>query len=394
MKIVKKEIGETNYLSILHITVNLIGYICLYNALIDLSKQITNNRSLDRFMKFANIAMLKDMAIELNELYVFTENLDSTILNELYNTSPEFKDFRGFIKQLRNSMKFFPSERILKCILEKSHNKYPSNILQRFKNDILYYCGYFFGENVVFGSNLYYEYVFYKPLKCCKQEGDLLKFTNSIPNHLKSFYIVFEKQVFKNGIEMPKIKLKERKRFFQIYTQTTQFNKMLKKSKYDKLSIFIFMLIIEEISCMEIYLDYIFDLDESLENPILLYFFTQFVAIKYDEIRDAIDLLIKDAVKFNVDGEMLKRDINNLNVFKNETINFAGRLRNFHHHTEAEKYSISETNGDILSIDLAELYVMVTKSNNWRDFKRMLFEMKKELHTLVTFCRKKVGIDY
>lgn len=377
------------------IAINLIGYISLYNGLVNLYSQVKGNKNLDNFMKFANTAMLKDMAIELNELYNFSESILPEKWNDYSNQHTDFNEFRRFLKRLRNSMKFFPKQKVIDNILEKSKNKYPTDILHVYKNDIAYYCGYFLGENLIFGSTLYFEYVFYEPLKLCKNDGDLYKFTNSISSHLESFYRTFEEILFKNGINIPEVKLKDRKRFFQIYNQTTKFEKMIKKSKYDKSSVFIFMLIIEEISGLEIYLDYMLDLEKSIEDSILLYFFTQFVAIKYDEIRDAIDLLIKDGKKFDVNSELLEKEINELNIFDKNTTDFAYKLRNFHHFTEVEKYKISaDENETSLSVDFSKLYIMVTNCENWSEFKDKLFKMKSDLHSLVKFLRKNIGIRY
>lgn len=395
MKIVKTETIQPSYLSIYQSAINLIGYICLYNGLTSLYKQTKDDKNLKDFMSFANTAMLKDMAIELNELYIFSDSIFPNIWDEYAKEYPDFKEFRIFLKKLRNNMKFFPKRKVIEKIVKKNKNKYPTNILKRYRNDIVYYCGYFLGENLIFGSNLYYEYVFFEPLKLCKKEGDLYKFTNSISSHLNSFYAMFEQILFKNGIDIPEIKLKKRKRFFQIYNETTSFDKMIKKSKYDKISIFIFMLLIEEIAGMEIYLDYMFDLKKSIKDPILLYFFTQFVAIKYDQIRDAIELLITDGKKFDVNVNLLKKDITHLKIFKKTTTDFAYKLRNFHHFTEVEKYKLELGKDEqILSVDFVELYKMVTNCDDWSNFKDMLFKMKDDLHILVTFLRKNDGIKY
>lgn len=393
MKIVKSETSQQSYLSMYQIAINLIGYISLYNALVSLYKQVKDNKNLNNFMNFANTAMLKDMAIELNELYIFSDSMIPTLWDSYIKKHPEFKEFRIFLKKLRNNMKFFPKRKIIDKILAKNKNKYPTNIIKKYKNDVVYYCGYFMGENLVFGSNLYYEYVFYEPLKQCKNDGDLYKFTNSIIPHLETFYKTFEQALFKNEIDIPEVKLKERKRFFQIYNQTKNFEKMISKSKYDKLSIFIFMLLIEEISEMEIYLDYMIDLDKSIDDPILLYFFTQFVAIKYDEIRDAIELLINDGEKFKVNTKLLKSEINTLKIFDRTTTNFAYKLRNFHHFTEVEKYKL-EPGDDEISFDFAELYKIVTDSDDFSAFKNMLYKMKDDLHLLIKFLRKNIGINF
>lgn len=395
VNIVKEETSKPSYLSIYHIAINLIGYISLYNGLVSLYKQVKDNKNLNNFMTFANTAMLKDMAIELNELYLFSESISPNVWDDYSQEHPEFNTFRRFLKKLRNNMKFFPKQKVIDDILEKSKNKYPTNILKRYENDIVYYCGYFLGENLIFGSNLYYEYVFYEPLKLCKQDGDLYNFTNSISSNLETFYRTFEKILFKDGIDIPEVKLKERKRFFQIYNQTTKFKKMLSKSKYDKSTLFIFMILIEEISGMEIYLDYMLDLNESIKNPILLYFFTQFVAIKYDQIRDAIEFLINDGAKFGVSADLLKDEILKLNIFKKNTTDFAWKLRNFHHFTEVEKYKLEfDKNETTISVDFANLYKMVTDCDDLIQFKDMLFKMKEDLNILVQFLRKNIGIRY
>lgn len=395
MKIIREDKSESNFLSLYQIAINLVGYISLYNALTELYSEAESNRNLESFMRFANNSMLKDMAIELNELYKYSESLAPESWSEYSKGHKDFEEFRKFLKRLRNSMKFFPKQKVIDNILEKSKNKYPTNTLKIYKNDIYYYCGYFLGNNLVFGSNLYYEYVFYEPLRLCEKNEDLFKFTNCIAPHLKSFFDTMEKILFNGNLDIPKIKLKKRKRFFQIYTQTTKFEKMIKKSKYDKTSIFIFMLLIEEISGMEIYLDYMLDLDKSIKNPILLYFFTQFVAIKYDQIRDAIDLLIKDGKKFNVNVDLLEKEVNELDIFSKNTTDFAYKLRNFHHFTEVEKYKILvDENDSTLKIDFTKLYTMVTNCDDFNVFKDMLNTMKNDLHILVKFLRKNVGIKY
>ena len=128
VKIVKTETSQPSYLSMYQIAINLIGYISLYNALVSLYKQIKEDKNLNDFMIFANTAMLKDMAIELNELYVFSDSISPNIWDEYIKEHPEFKEFRAFLKRLRNNMKFFPKRKIIDKILEKSKNKsYHSN---------------------------------------------------------------------------------------------------------------------------------------------------------------------------------------------------------------------------------------------------------------------------
>lgn len=112
MKIIKEETGNLSYLSICHIAINLIGYISLYNGLVSLYKQVKDSKNLNDFMEFANTAMLKDMAIELNELYNFSESISPNIWNEYLKEHPDFKNFRIFLKKLRNNMKFFPKQKI------------------------------------------------------------------------------------------------------------------------------------------------------------------------------------------------------------------------------------------------------------------------------------------
>lgn len=396
MEIIKESNGKPSYLSIYHIALNLVGYISMYNGLILLGKDIGDNKDYNRFMEFANNSLLKDMAIELNELYKFSADLLPNIWDSEKMKNPDFIQLQNFINKLRNNMKLSPKRTIIDGILEKSKNRFPTNFLGLYRNDILYYCGYYHGENIIFGSNLYYDYIFYKPRKYCLKENDLYRFTNSISEHLVSFYRVFEKEVFNNSIDIPTIKLKPRKKYFQFYNRTTRFDKMLLKSKYDKRTIFVFMLIIEEISGIEIYTNYMFDLEESIKDPLLLYFFTQFIAIKYDEIRDAIDELIKNGEKFEVNYIMLEDDISKLNIFKKETTDFAYKLRNFHHFSEVEKYKmIYSENESGIQLDFKDLYLMVTDTKNWsEDFRSKLYDMKNDLNMLYHFCQKNVGINY
>ena len=103
MKIVKTETIQPSYLSIYQLAINLIGYICLYNGLTNLYKQTKDDKNLKDFMSFANTAMLKDMAIELNELYIFSDSIFPNIWDEYVKEYPDFKEFRIFLKKLRNN---------------------------------------------------------------------------------------------------------------------------------------------------------------------------------------------------------------------------------------------------------------------------------------------------
>lgn len=391
MSIIKKDVPKLSTLSVYHIALNLIGYISFYNCLIELNKQTKKHKNLDYFMNYANCTMLKDLSVLLNELYKFSEFVTPNFFNE--NKSQENKNMRKFIKKLRNGMKFFPSTKTLHKILEKEKNKYPSNILQIKKNDILYDCGYYMGENVIFGSNLYFEYVFGDALKVCVKNNDLYKYTNIIMKHLEIYYRLFEKHLFYDESVFPVVKLKKRKDFFQIYNQSTSFAKMKKRSKYNETEIFVFMLLIQEISSLEIYLNYMIDLKESIKNNILLYFFTHYVSIKYDEIRDAIKLLMK---KFEKETNYLKEEIVKLNIFQKEITDFAYKLRNFHHFEEVLKYEFKNEKDFIAGkVSFQELYLKVVKAETWPDdYELKLFEMLSELNTLLKFLRKNVGIYY
>ena len=101
VKIVKTETSQPSYLSMYQIAINLIGYISLYNALVSLYKQIKEDKNLNDFMIFANTAMLKDMAIELNELYVFSDSISPNIWDEYIKEHTEFKEFRAFFKKIK-----------------------------------------------------------------------------------------------------------------------------------------------------------------------------------------------------------------------------------------------------------------------------------------------------
>ena len=118
MKIVKTDTSNPSYLSMYQIAINLIGYISLYNGLVSLYKQVKDDKNLNDFMTFANTAMLKDMAIELNELYIFSDSILPTIWDDYSKEHPEFKEFRVFLKKLRNNMKFFPKRKTIDKILE------------------------------------------------------------------------------------------------------------------------------------------------------------------------------------------------------------------------------------------------------------------------------------
>ena len=256
MKIIREEEPENSILAMNHIALNLIGYISFYNALVELdkkSKETKNrrNRNLQNFLIFANTVVIKDFSIVLNELYTYLKSLNSNGLKNHNQVEPRFNEFLRFIKKTKNNMKFHPSEKKINKILENEKNKYP-NIWGKKNKDMQYYCGYFMGENVIFGSNWYREYMFYEPKKICKENNDLFPFTNSIIPHLKSFVETFEEVLFNGNIKIPKIKLRESKRFFQLYSENISSRKVFKRSKYDKITTFMLFLILEEIASLEI----------------------------------------------------------------------------------------------------------------------------------------------
>ena len=398
-KIVRKETMSHNAVSIYHIALTLVGYMSFYNALVALnkiSKEKNNrkNRNLQKFLQFANTSVFKDFSIALNELYEFIETIMPGVLKQHNKTEPRFDEFLRFIKKTKNNMKFHPSETKMNKILVTQKDQYPN--MWGIKNkDVIYYCGYFMGRNVVFGSNLYYEYVFYEPTtKVCKKEEDLLLFTSSIQTHMETIYRMFEEYLFANDLDIPEIKLKKQKRFFQIYPETTTSEKIFKKSTYDKVTTFMLLLILEEIAGMQVYYDYYFDIEESTKSSLLLFFFTYILAIKYDEIRDCLEILINN--KENKYDERLKTDFVKMNVLKKEVTDFAYKLRNSYHHTEVGKYTVAKDGStEKINIKMEDLYLKLTESHKWPDdYIKMLNAMKEELNIISDFCRKHIGIKY
>lgn len=396
--IIRDENSNHSTLSIYHIALTLIGYISFYNALTELNKvsEANNKRkskNLQTFLCFANTMILKDFAIVVNELYVFFESLNTELLNKHNIEEPRFDEFLRFIKKIKNNMKFHPSEKKIDKIISIEKNKYP-NIFGKYNKDLLYYCGYFMGNNVIFGSSWYLAYMFYESKKLCKNNNDLYLFTDSIQTHIKSIYRMFEKVLFDNDVEIPKTILNKPKRFFQIYNQTIDSEKVLKKSKYDKITTFMLFLIIEEIASMQIYYDYFLDIEESIKQNLLLFFYTYILAIKYDEIRDCIENLINNSEKLGID-KRFKMDFSKLKVFNIEVTGFAYKLRNSYHHTEVAKYKAYANDNNEIKIKMEDLYLKITQSKKWsEDYINMMKKMKFELNEIITFCRKNIGIKY
>jgi|GEM_PF-3969225 len=398
-KIVREETPNHNELSIYHIAITFIGYISFYNALTELNKISKENndrkgRNLQNFLCFANTAVLKDFSVALKEMYDYIETLNPGELQKHNLTEPRFNEFLTFIKKVKNNMKFHPSKKTMKKVLLSQKNKYP-NIWGKLNKDVMYYCGYFLGNNVVFGSNWYLEYMFFEPKKVCKNDGDLMLFTNSIQTHMVSIFRTFETVLFNNNIDIPQIKIKQPKRFFQLDQQTMDSEKLFKKSKYDKLTTFLLILITEEIAGIQVYYDYYLDIEESTKNSLLLFFFTYILAIKYDEVRDCLEDLRDRSTELGVDSKYVE-DFNKLGVFKKDITDFAYKLRNSYHHTEVAKYRIERDADEVgINIQMEDLYLMLTQSEKWPDdYVDMLNAMKEELNIIIQFCRKNVGISY
>ncbi len=390
--ITKQDEPKPSVLSTYHLAFNFIGYVSFFNALIALHKKCKNDKNILRFMEFANTVMLKDFAIIINEIYNYIKSGAPDIFKKMCDEQPRLVDFLSFIKKIRNNMKFLPKRKTINAILNSLSNKFPNNFGIKNKNDIVYHCGYFFGNNVVFGSNLYSEYIFFEPKKICTQKDDLFLFTNDIFKNIHMLFKVFEKVVFKDDVNIPKIIVRKRKRFFQIYQQTTKFDKMVRKSKYNKYTVFIFMLIVEEIYSAKVYFEYIFDMDSTIKDSYLLFFFSQYIAIKYDQIRDALELLVRDGNKFGVDYIRLKKEVEKLNIFSEDVKLFVGKLRNSHHCTEFSKYIL---NGGQNFINLTELYLSIAQLEKWPDdYIIMLNKMRYELDIILKFCSKNIGIHY
>ena len=218
--IIREEMNHThNYLSTYHIALRLVGYMSLYNALVSLneeSERLTGfkKRNLQEFLKFANTAMLKDFSIELNELYEYFEYISPGVKNKMTSNDKRFELFFEFLKLTKNNMKFIPKRRTKKIdnILDESKNKY-KNIFGIYNKNLLCYCGYYMGQNLIFGSNWYYDYIFYevKHKNISNSNSDLNLFTSSILPNMKNFFQTFNELMFDQNFKIPEIKLKDRK---------------------------------------------------------------------------------------------------------------------------------------------------------------------------------------
>lgn len=173
-----KENPSSSFLTVWYTTVLLQGYMSFYNALVEINQQ-NKNKDIRKFIEFANSSILKDFAILLEELYNFVTLSDPKKLDNEFDKNPQLKIFLKFTEDLRNQMHFYPSKKDLNKILQKNSNCFP-NIFNKYTNNFEYYCGYFLGENVIFGSNLYTDYMLLKSEKSCKNSGDLFLFTSSI----------------------------------------------------------------------------------------------------------------------------------------------------------------------------------------------------------------------
>lgn len=143
---------------------------------------------------------------------------------------------------------------------------------------------------------------------------------------------------------------------------------------------------------LKFYKDYLIDFDESIKKDVILFFFTKYIAIKYDEIKDAIDKLIKSK-DFGKNKDKFMKKYAKLNVFKNDIFEFGRDLRNSIHITEIAKYSINLDGDyeDSIAIDLTDLFLKITKSEKWPDdYVVMLNRMRSDLDIILAFCRKNV----
>ena len=357
---------------------NQLDLFCYYNYAVIFTKISKQNQKLATIL--API-FIRDLSVYLFETVKLYKNDNNPIINNIINN-----EFYKDLKYIRNRIKLYKkggNEKEIKNIINIMQTKYKTK-----PKDILYFrrkdTSIFFQDQKKFiGSDFFFYYVFGNLHDKFEKHGYeiLMHFAFYISNSITLLYMQNITDGDKKNLSEEFFKEND-KLYISIKLTDYKIDKIMKKSKFSEVITFQSILIIYEISYIEILLSRIIDIPSML-NPLSIYFIVKIISIKFDEIFDTIFNIInhmnqgKKFEKLLVEQKVLP--------ISNKTKNFAKNLRNNLHYVE---YDWNVKKG---LVDIENLF---SKQANVDDWKKAYFSefdnMTNILIKLASVLREKV----
>ena len=355
---------------------NQIDLLCYYNYAEMFLNVARNDESLFTYMAPIFIRDLSVFLFETIKMYGFGYNfvIDNILNNEFYND----------LKYIRNRIKLHKkggNKEDINSIIFMMQDKYKTNkkdFLYIFRNDTSMF--YQNGKRFV-GSDFYTYYIFGKLTNKMINPAILKDFMFYITNYIKKLYDIIICDENKKNLSQKFLKEKNEYNI-SIEFKDEKIDKIIKNSEFNKVITFESILIIQEISFIEILLCYILDI-ELITSELFLYFIVKQISIKFDEIFDSLFNIIKNMKE----GKKLEKILleNNILPLNKETQEFAKNLRNNIHYINYD-WDIKEG-----LISIGDLFNNQAKVDNWGDSYLVQFDkMFKLISNLSQTLRKYV----
>ena len=355
---------------------NQIDLFCYYNYAEMFLNVARNDESLFTYMAPIFIRDLSVFLFETIKMYGFGYNfiIDNILNNEFYND----------LKYIRNRIKLHKkggNKEDINSIIFMMQDKYKTNkkdLLYIFRNDTSMF--YQNGKRFV-GSDFYTYYIFGKLTNKMINSAILKDFSFYITNSIKKLYDITICDENKKNLSQKFLKEKN-EYYISIEFRDEKIDKIIKNSEFSKVITFESILIIQEISFIEILLCYILDI-ELITSELFLYFIVKQISIKFDEIFDSLFNIIKNMKE----GKKLEKILleNNILPLNKETQEFARNLRNNIHYINYD-WDIKEG-----LISIGDLFNNQAKVDNWGDSYLVQFDkMFKLISNLSQTLRKYV----
>ncbi len=355
---------------------NQIDLFCYYNYAEMFLNVARNDESLFTYMAPIFIRDLSVFLFETIKMYGFGYNfvIDNILNNEFYND----------LKYIRNRIKLHKkggNKEDINSIIFMMQDKYKTNkkdFLYIFRNDTSMF--YQNGKRFV-GSDFYTYYIFGKLTNKMINPAILKDFSFYITNSIKKLYDITICDENKKNLSQKFLKAKNEYNL-SIEFKDEKIDKIIKNSEFNKVITFESILIIQEISFIEILLCYILDI-ELITSELFLYFIVKQISIKFDEIFDSLFNIIKNMKE----GKKLEKILleNNILPLNKEIQEFARNLRNNIHYINYD-WDIKEG-----LISIGDLFNNQAKVDNWGDSYLVQFDkMFKLISNLSQTLRKYV----
>ncbi len=353
--------------------------------------------------KIVKPIILRDIAVPVSEFYKnFKDFAPEEYVEILQNK--ENKNFIEFTKLIRNNMKYLPKKNKsdlsrINSILDETNEIVKADSFDG-KQDFDYYSGLYLGRHRLYGSPLITnKHIFYEINK--KYDCDeIKKYENSIPENLKAILNSIDQVFEKASISIKDLDINisipnnKKRKIFTMIEWNKNIDYMVLNSGFEKEILYLFILVIQEISAIDFCFDCIFDEVALKQNTILLFFSTKWLATKIDEIIDMFEAIIRFGHQYNLSAELFDQKL------KSEVGDFddiripVSALRNSLHYVNASKMSLQIVDNSV-NIDINAIFNTVCPGYySQNDYFNLYNKIRTKLKSVRLFCENNIGTKF